>query len=328
MSKQWAGLGKGFTPTGSDLLKAMPAGYYRPDLTGGMMPQLVINPIALVTDDLLVLEDFPVEHVVKNIEKFWGKAAQYKRNGLIHKRGFLLEGPPGTGKTSISNLIAKFFVENGGVVFYGNVANIGQGVMGAAIEEFRSIQTTPLLVVVEEFDQLMLKAPWKDTMMQLMDGANQIDNVVYLLSTNFIQKIDQRFTKRPSRIDEIIHVGSPSEKTRKAYLEAMLNKYEGIGEDLNVWVKATEGLLLSHLKEAVVAVKILDHPLESTIARLRTMIPDAKPKTGPKNAWAVAQAVESLSQAAYAIADQQGDDEENDCGSTAVSPSTASGWGQ
>jgi SpoVK/Ycf46/Vps4 family AAA+-type ATPase len=306
MNKQWAAVGSSFTPISDQVSKSISAGYYRPDLTGGMQPQLVITPVNLVTDNLLVLEDFPVEHVVSNIKKFWSKAEQYKRNGLIHKRGIMLEGPPGTGKTSISNLIAKFFIESGGVVFFGGVHNIANGAMGAAIEHFRDIQKNPLLVVIEEFDQIMGKSQWKDLMMQLMDGATQIDNVVYLLSTNFIDRIDQRFTKRPSRIDEIIHVGQPSEKTRKAYLKVMLEMYEGSASEVDEWAKATDGLLLSHLKEAVIAVKILDHPLDTTITRLRAMVPEAKKKNDKNNPWAVAAAMESLSQAAYQMAEASG----------------------
>jgi SpoVK/Ycf46/Vps4 family AAA+-type ATPase len=309
MAKQWAEVNGGSFVLSGDTVPGLKAGYYRPNTTGGMMPQLIIEPVSLVTDDLIVLADFPVEHVVNGIKKFWDMAQVYKRNGLIHKRGYLMEGPPGTGKTSISNLIAKFFVENNGVVFYGGADNIASGSMQEAIKQFREIQKNPLLIVVEEFDTVMLKQPWKDAMMQLMDGANQIDNVVYLLATNFIEKIDQRFTKRPSRVDEIIHVGAPSATARKDYLRIMLEKYEGSASDIDAWVANTDGLLISHLKEAVVAVKILGQPLEATVERLRAMVPEKKTKT-EQNKWAIAGMMENLAQAAYQAAEMSGETED------------------
>jgi SpoVK/Ycf46/Vps4 family AAA+-type ATPase len=268
--KQWAQFGGGFTPCG-DTQAVLEPGFYKPSTTGGMFPQMVIKQITPITDNLLVLADSPVAQVIESIEKFWAAADRYKNNGIIHKRGILMEGPPGTGKTSIANLIAKFVVEEGGVTFFGGADSIY--LLRAAMEAFRKIQPNPLLLVIEEFDLVNEEPDDIDTVMQMMDGIDQIDNVIFLCTTNYVEKIDHRFTKRPSRIDEIIHVGVPTAIAREAYLEQLLVHFGGSLLEVKEFVKATEGLLLSHLKEAVIATKILDRPLQETVTRLRAMVP-------------------------------------------------------
>lgn len=273
MSKtiQWAQDGNGFAPCGATVSKLQP-GCYQPSTTGGMFPQLVVNAITPVTDNLLVLEDSPVESVTKGIQKFWQAADRYKKYGIIHKRGVLLEGPPGTGKTSIANLIAEFFVKKGGVVFFtGARSNLYE--TKEALQKFRAIQAEPLLIVIEEFD-LIRDVEDVDMVMQMMDGVDQINNVVFLCTTNFLERIDPRFVQRPSRIDEIIHVGTPSAVARRSYLSNLLRFFGGIDDaaTLEEFVLKTDGLLLAHVKEAVIAVRVLEQPLDATVVRLRGMM--------------------------------------------------------
>jgi SpoVK/Ycf46/Vps4 family AAA+-type ATPase len=268
--KQWAQVGEGFMPCG-ETQQTLKPGFYKPSTTGGMFPQMVINPVTPVTDNLLVLADSPVASVVDSIQKFWKAEERYKRSSVIHKRGILMEGPPGTGKTSIANLIAKFVVENGGVTFFGGADSIYM--LRSAMTAFRKIQAEPLLIIIEEFDLLNDDEDSVDTVMQMMDGIDQINNIVFLCTTNYVERIDDRFTKRPSRIDEIIHVGLPTKIARKAYLEELLIHFGGSLSEVAEFVTATDGLLISHLKEAVIATKILERPLQETVTRLRAMVP-------------------------------------------------------
>jgi hypothetical protein len=288
--KQWAKLDAGFLPCGETLPRLKP-GYYRPDLLGGggMFAQLTLKPIVLVTDDLFVLRNSPVEHVIHTIRKFWDAKDLYAKHGLIHKRGILLHGSPGTGKTSIVNMVARFFANNGGVVFYAGNDEDALPAMRQAILKFRQIQDEPLLLILEDFDSVQDNSYTLSMAMQLMDGVDQVNNVVFLCTTNFLHKIDDRFTKRPSRIDEVIEIEQPSAEARKDYLARLLMMFSDFGDDENVtaaemetYATKTEGLLLAHLKEVVIATKILGQPLDATVARLKSMVVENNPAGTPK----------------------------------------------
>lgn len=271
MKLQWATRdNENFMPAGETVPKLEP-GFYQATTTGGMIPQLVVKKHPLVTDNLIVLEDSPAEVVISSIKKFWDAKPLFAKHGIVHKRSILLEGPPGTGKTSIANMVAHFVRESGGIVFFANAATFIT--TEEALKLFRQTQPEPVLVILEDLDLFMMHEKYIQILMHLLDGSDQINNVVFLSTTNYLEDIDVRFTKRPSRIDEILHVGTPSPITRRSYFKTLLAEF-GMGEhELETWVKATEGLLVSHLREAVIAVKVLGRPLAETVERLQSMVP-------------------------------------------------------
>ena len=59
--------------------------------------------------DSIVTANGIKEHLIKLIEDFETKKDEHKRRGMKHKMLTLLEGPPGTGKTSLIALLASHF---------------------------------------------------------------------------------------------------------------------------------------------------------------------------------------------------------------------------
>jgi mitochondrial chaperone BCS1 len=49
----------------------------------------------------VVLEPGEKEHLIEDISRFRGSKQRYQRLGVPYHRGYLLHGPPGTGKTSL-----------------------------------------------------------------------------------------------------------------------------------------------------------------------------------------------------------------------------------
>ena len=56
--------------------------------------------------DSIVLDGGICEKVIEDIERFEDSAEWYHSKGIPYRRGYLLHGPPGTGKTSFIQTIA------------------------------------------------------------------------------------------------------------------------------------------------------------------------------------------------------------------------------
>jgi SpoVK/Ycf46/Vps4 family AAA+-type ATPase len=112
--------------------------------------------------------------------------------------------------------------------------------------------------------------------LNLLDGIKQIDNVVYIATTNHPEKLEDRITNRPSRFDRRYEVELPNEEVRKAYIQNKLSEEDLKGIDLNSWIKESEGFSLAHMRELVISVITMDNSFEDTIARLKGM--KVKPK--------------------------------------------------
>lgn len=128
----------------------------------------------------------------------------------------------------------------------------------------------PLICVLEDINE-MVDQYGEHALLALLDGETQIDNVVFVATTNYPERLDQRLVNRPSRFDEIIKIGMPSAEARSVYFRARLNKMELSDGKLAEWVKDTEGLSIAHLKEIVVAVYCLGREYAETLKRLKSM---------------------------------------------------------
>jgi ATP-dependent 26S proteasome regulatory subunit len=157
--------------------------------------------------------------IIEDIQKFWQRADRYKEYGFLHKRGILLYGDPGMGKSGIIQLITKHLVDN----MQGIVINLTNGDQiewyGELITSFRQIEPNrPIIVILEDIDGIASEGSWSTSMLlNILDGVKQIDNVVYIATTNYPEKLEERITNRPSRFDRRYEVEPPTDDVRLAY---------------------------------------------------------------------------------------------------------------
>jgi hypothetical protein len=78
-------------------LQTIPAGLYRCGVSDSVGPFL--TKIRYDIDNLIVLPDSAGSKVIREIKKFWKVENEFRKRGFTHKRGVLLFGPPGSGKT-------------------------------------------------------------------------------------------------------------------------------------------------------------------------------------------------------------------------------------
>jgi SpoVK/Ycf46/Vps4 family AAA+-type ATPase len=131
-----------------------------------------------------------------------------------------------------------------------------------------------LIVVLEDIDEI-LNYNGESQVLSMLDGENNVDNVLHLATTNYPDRLGPRIINRPSRFDRRVNVGLPAPEARRAYLQQVTN--DGIPADqLDNWVKDTQDMSIAHLRELVAAVHCLDQPYDDVINRLKDMAQKVK----------------------------------------------------
>lgn len=261
--RRWAANDKVFWGV-SSTYDSIPAGVYRCDSTPNLGPILIRQ--AIETDNLLELPDDSSSQIIEEFQAFWRLGNEFRKRGFLWKRGFLLWGPPGSGKTSCLQILIKRLARelDGVTLLLGHPGEASGG-----LQMLRHIEAKrPLIAVMEDLDALVEKYG-ENEYLALLDGEAQVDNVVFLATTNYPERLDPRFVDRPSRFDTIRYVGMPSAAARRKYLAT--KEPELSDAELSEWVRLSDGFSVAHLKELIIAVRCFGQPLADVAARLEAM---------------------------------------------------------
>ncbi len=243
----------------------LPSGLY--EIKASQSIGIYFSRINISTESILKLPDSNSEKVVKGIADFWDQEEVFKKYQLTYKRGILLWGPPGSGKTCTIKLIIDDVIKRGGIALkFCNPELFSEG-----IKILRDIQPdTPIVVIMEDLDTTV-ETYDESMIINILDGVDRIDKVIFLATTNYPEKLGQRIINRPSRFDRRYKIDYPSEEARKLYFNHLFDKAERKEYDLDKWVEDTKDMSLAHLRELFVAVVILKNPYEESIELLQLM---------------------------------------------------------
>lgn len=268
---QWQILPNGRFRPGARTASILPSGAYRID-ADNFGPFL--SSVKIMSDDIVELPEASHPRVLTGIRKFWQSKQRYQKHGLLYKRGVLLWGPPGGGKTVTAQLLINEIVSK-----YDGIVLIAEnpGLTVEALRFLRCIESIrPLIVLMEDIDEITARYG-EHEILAILDGEHQTDNVVYVATTNYPERLGARIINRPSRFDERIKIGMPSAASRMAYLRKACGD---CSYDISQWCSDTEGFSIAHLRELVVAVVCLEQSYEDVIERLRSMEIQPKPEEG------------------------------------------------
>jgi len=180
-------------------------------------------------------------------------STNYSQYGLRVPKGFMLEGPPGNGKTLMARCFAgqinASFISCSGAEF--NEKYVGVGASRVR-ELFRfAKEHRPTVIFIDELDAIGRKRSSGDessngerdqTLNQLlvmMDGFRGEEKIIIVGATNRIDMLDKAIL-RPGRFDKIIHVPNPDRETRREIMKIHLEK-KPIRVELDELVRMTAG---------------------------------------------------------------------------------------
>ena len=226
-----------------------------------------LRTITNETDDLIELPDSASEIVLNEIKEFITLESEFRKRNLIFKRGILLYGPPGSGKSCTVRLLINLVIEHlDGIALM--IENPYEAV--ECLHLIRQIEPKrQIIAILEDIDTIIRKYD-EHTLLALLDGEHQVDNIVYVATTNYPELLDDRFKDRPSRFDSIIMIDLPSDESRRAYLKA--KEISLTGDELEKYVRASKGFTLSHLRELIILTQCFKKPFDESVKRVRQIM--------------------------------------------------------
>jgi len=242
----------------------LPPGYYT---TFNVRGETFFSSIQDMSDEILRFgSDSKIEEAVSEIANFWKKKDFFNNHGFPFRRGILLYGPPGSGKSCAIKMIVQDLVKMGGIA----ISMSDVEAFESGMRTFRQIQPeTPVVAIMEDIDDMLYE--WETEILNMMDGVGGFDNIVFLATTNYLKNVPPRIRNRPSRFDRRIKIAYPAADVRKEYFIHLASQ-AGVGHEyIEKFTEFSEGLSFAHMKEFFISSMCFDVDIEEAAQRLKEM---------------------------------------------------------
>jgi len=195
------------------------------------------------------LQRYVLDHIAK--------VNELEERGLPTKKGILLVGPPGNGKTMIGKVLAAS----------ADCTFIWVPYHDPRVDDFTykdifqmARDLAPSIVFMEDIasqgglDRRQVVSRDLGELLNMLDGIEENSKVVTIATENYPDLLDAALRNRPGRFDVIIKLNNPEEEQREALLERFLPE---LGKErIQVLAKQTNGFSNAHLRELTTRILI------------------------------------------------------------------------
>ena len=207
------------------------------------LPALTRDDLILPEEDLAAIERHTVG-VADHVDAL-------RRAGRHLKRGLLLFGPPGTGKTFSVMYLCSRMPGRTTILLSGQAAPT----LGQAAAIARSL--APSMLVLEDVDLVAMERtlpgmgsnPLLFQLLNEMDGLDEDADVIFVLTTNRVDLLEPALAARPGRIDQAVEIQLPDATCRRRLLDRYFRGMITALDDVDGVVERTAGVSAAFLKE-------------------------------------------------------------------------------
>jgi len=199
----------------------------------------------------IILTQGLLDRIERSTIQFARHAEKLKNAGRHLKRGILLYGPPGTGKTLSAMYLSAQMPGRTVLIVTGS----GMGVIAEVCAMARALQ--PATVVIEDVDLIAKHRSEQTTntnavlfeLLNEMDGLAEDADILFLLTTNAPDELEDALASRPGRVDMAIEVPLPDAESRLRLMELYGRGLKLDVADFSRFVARTEGVSASFIRE-------------------------------------------------------------------------------
>ena len=218
----------------------------------GSVSGVKVHRLKTVRRDEVVLPETTIRLLERNVTRFIEQRSRLRDMHLGIKKGLLFYGPPGTGKTHTIHYLASQLKDHTTLLITADQV----GLLDEYMQLARFLQ--PAMVVLEDVD---LIARRRDSMrsaceesllnrlMNEMDGLREDALVLFVLTSNRPDQLEEALTSRPGRIDQAIEFPMPDEEGRRKLIELYGGGLKRSDELLAFLVHKTKGGSGAFIKE-------------------------------------------------------------------------------
>ena len=214
------------------------------------------EPVSLQPADWddVIMDDKASKLLRDDFLSFFERREWFHAKKLPFRRGYLLHGPPGNGKTSA----VRAMLSHPGVTGY-SIDLMARFIDDGDLRKFfkEAAANAPALILFEDIDRFFARKPEEDgsqvSMQQLLnclDGVDTLDGVIVVATANNPEALDTAILRRPGRFDRVVEFGNPSEKLRARYFHSLCSNLTA--DDLDLCALASKGLSFAQLREAFI----------------------------------------------------------------------------
>jgi hypothetical protein len=187
----------------------------------------------------------PVMSALSEIRTWLENEKWFRSKGIPWRRGWLLYGQPGSGKSTLVRSIAMEFDLP---VYVLDLSGMTNDTLASAWQDIQ--QNAPAIALIEDIDAVFKgrenisamnttrDSLTFDCLLNTISGVGNSDGVFLFVTTNHIEHLDPAIgvpengqSTRPGRIDRVIHLGLMDEPERRAVAEHILGDFPAlIGE--------------------------------------------------------------------------------------------------